>query len=173
MENQRLSPHFNLADFLASNTAVRLGIGNEPHDPEVVIRLRLLAEKLLEPVQERFNTRPQITSGYRCPALNTQVGGVATSQHLTGQAVDFQLPGTSLLEVAGFMAATLDFDQLLLEQAKGEIWIHASYVSAGSNRRIVKWYDGESWHDGLPESLPQTPSGQLARDDAFVPRQKS
>lgn len=154
MENQRLTAHFNLYDFLASDTALRLGINNDPHDPEVVVCLRALAEKLLEPVQERFNTRPQVTSGYRCLELNEKVGGAATSQHMKGQAVDFQLPGSSLLEVAQWMSVQLDFDQLLLEQnSSGERWIHVSYVGAGSNRRQVKWYDGDNWHDGLPEAL--------------------
>lgn len=153
MENQRLTPHFNLHDFLASDTALRLGIKNVPHDAEVVVCLRQVAERMLEPVLAQFNTRPQVTSGYRCPELNEKIGGVATSQHMKGCAVDFQLPSVSLLEVAGWMARTLDYDQILLEQSATERWIHASYVSPGNNRRMLKWYDGLTWHDGLPEAL--------------------
>lgn len=153
MQNQRLTPHFNLQDFLASETALRLGMANVPHESAVVARLRLLAEKLLEPVLAQFDTRPQVTSGYRCPALNEKVGGASASQHMSGEAVDFQLPGASLLEVARWMAQALEYDQLLLEQSKGEVWIHASYVADGPNRRQLKWHDGRSWHQGLPESL--------------------
>jgi len=154
MQNQRLTPHFNLYDFLASETALRYGIGNVPHDAAVITHLQLLAEKLLEPVTARFETRPQITSGYRCPALNEKVGGVATSQHMSGQAVDFQVPDVSLLEVAKWMAGALDYDQLLLERSKSEVWIHASYVGPAQNRRQLKWFDGQDWHQGLPEMLP-------------------
>lgn len=152
MENQRLTPHFNLADFLASDTALKCDICNDPHTPDVVAHLRLVAEKLLEPVQARFYTRPQITSGYRCPQLNGKVGGSATSQHMQGRAVDFQLPGVPLLEVARWMAEALDYDQLFIERGQ-EVWIHASYVSPENNRRKLAYFDGSQWHDGLPEAV--------------------
>lgn len=151
MENQRLTRHFNLYDFLASETALRAGLVNEPHGDDVCHNLRLVALHLLEPVLEKFDTRPQITSGYRCPALNELVGGAGTSQHMSGQAVDFQLPGLPLLEVAQWMRNALIYDQLLLEQARGEVWIHASYVE-GKNRQQVKWFDGARWREGLPAS---------------------
>ncbi len=151
MENQRLTKHFNLYDFLASETALLMDIENVPHEAEVVPRLARLAELLLEPVLAQFNTRPQITSGYRCPALNERVGGSATSQHMMGCAVDFQLPGTNLLEVVNWMKDTLDYDQLLLERSASERWIHVSYV-AGANRKQVKWFDGHKWHEDLPET---------------------
>lgn len=154
MENQRLTPHFNLYDFLASDTALRSGIRNIPHDEKVVTCLGLVAEKLLEPVLQQFNTRPQITSGYRCPELNEKVGGSPASQHMSGQAVDFQLPGVSLLAVARWMADALEYDQLLLEQGGSERWIHASYNDT-RNRKQVKWFDGHVWHAGLPEDLPK------------------
>ena len=36
-----------------------------------------------------------INSWYRPPAINQAVGGVSNSQHLTGKAVDVQIPGYS------------------------------------------------------------------------------
>lgn len=149
MENRRLTSSFNLYDFLASETAQKEGIENIPHEAAVCAHLKLVAQHLLEPVHKHFDTRPQITSGYRCPALNARVGGVETSQHLTGQAVDFQLPGTPLREVAAWMQAHLTFDQLLLERSGDEVWIHVSYRE-GQNRGQVKWFDGENWQPGLP-----------------------
>ncbi len=154
MDNQRLTRHFNLFDFLASETALRAGIENVPHAPDVILNLQRVALHLLEPVLQQFDTRPQITSGYRCPALNAKVGGAATSQHMSGQAVDFQLPHVPLLELARWMRATLTYDQLLLETVAGETWIHASYVD-GKNRGQVRWFDGMQWRDGLPESLSE------------------
>lgn len=40
-----------------------------------------------------------ITSGYRCPSYNEQVGGVKTSYHLLGMAADIHVPGVSLQDV--------------------------------------------------------------------------
>jgi hypothetical protein len=150
MKNIRLSSCFNLEDFALSETAIREGLDNTP-PADVVEGLRQLAENVLEPVKAQFDTRPQISSGYRCPALNSRIGGVPDSQHITGQAVDFELPGQDLLEVACWMRDSLDYDQLLLERAGGKVWIHCSYVSPSANRREVKWFDGATWHSGLPE----------------------
>lgn len=154
MNGLSLSPHFTLADLIASETAVVLGIDNAPQSDEILQNLKLLAEKLLEPVVEKFGQIPVVTSAYRCPQLNAQVGGVANSQHVTGQAVDFQCPNGNLLEIARFMVQNLDFDQLLIERNKsGEVWLHASYVAERPNRKQVKHFDGQAWHQGLPESL--------------------
>lgn len=154
MNGLSLSPHFTLAALIASETAVACGIDNSPQTPEIEQNLALVAQNLLEPVVENFGQIPVITSGYRCPQLNAKVGGVAQSQHVTGQAVDFQCPNGNLLEVARFMAQTLSFDQLLIERNQsGEVWIHASYVSEDLNRKQVKHFDGQAWHQGLPESL--------------------
>jgi zinc D-Ala-D-Ala carboxypeptidase len=156
MKNARLSSLFNLEDFTLSETALKTGIVNEPPADElaaIVERLRLLAVHILDKVAKQFDTRPQVSSGYRCPILNEKVGGLPTSQHQSGHAVDFELPGQSLLEVARWMQNTLDFDQLLLEQAGGKTWIHVSYVDQAHNRREVKWFDGSNWHEGLPNEL--------------------
>lgn len=156
MQNVRLSPLFNLEDFTLSETALKTGIVNEPpvaDQAEIVARLRLLAVHILDKVAKQFDTRPQISSGYRCPVLNEKVGGLPTSQHQSGHAVDFELPGQSLLEVARWMQDHLDFDQLLLERAGGKTWIHVSYVDQAHNRHEVKWFDGSHWHEGLPNEL--------------------
>jgi len=63
--------------------------------------------KFLEKVRAHFGGKPVIiTSGYRPPAVNAQVGGATNSEHLfnaadTG-AVDFYLDGASVHEVQDF-----------------------------------------------------------------------
>lgn len=154
MENIRLTRHFNLDDFLASETAAREGIDNSPA-PEaaahIIQNLRGLCIHILEPVLDAFDTRPQITSGYRGPALNARVGGVATSQHCTGEAVDFQLPQQDLFAVAVWIKEHLTFDQLLLESnSKGDRWIHVSRrEQQGENRQQIKTYKDSLWQEGL------------------------
>ncbi len=157
MRNRRLTPCFNLEDFWFSETAIRNGLDNAPPDETVIARLQALAVQVLEPVRAHFNTRPQISSGYRCPALNAKVGGVPDSQHLTGHAVDFELPGADPLEVARWIRdVPLDYDQLLLERAGGKAWVHVSYVTSAQNRHQVRWYDGRTWRDGLPDGPIET-----------------
>ena len=84
-----------------------------------------------------------INSGYRSPQLNRKVGGVATSNHLTGCAVDIRVAGkeqllryaTILLDYAD--ETHQDFDELLLEKGPhGKIWLHFA-VRPDQNRRKI------------------------------------
>lgn len=152
-QNKRLSAFFNLEDFVFSETALKHQIDNWPKTDEIGQRLAVLCHEVLDHVAQHFKTRPQISSGYRCPVLNAKVGGVDNSQHVHGYAADFEFPDHNLLDVARWIQDALPYDQLLLERAGGKSWIHVSYVSAEANRREVKWFDGTAWHAGLPDAL--------------------
>ena len=43
-------------------------------------------------------------SGVRCPTHNANVGGVSTSRHLYGKAVDFHVPGKTAAQVLEYLA---------------------------------------------------------------------
>ena len=82
-----------------------------------------------------------INSGFRSPAVNKAVGGVSTSNHLTGCAVDIRCVG---IEQALRYAAILldisdlnqeDFDELLIEQKAHVIWIHFAVKPTGNRRK--------------------------------------
>ena len=85
-----------------------------------------------------------INSGYRSPELNKKVGGSATSNHLTGCAVDIRVYG---IEQAMRYAVILmdyadetkqDYDELLIERNKsGGYWLHFA-VRPSENRRKVR-----------------------------------
>ena len=45
---------------------------------------------MLQPIRDAWGKPIKVTSGYRCPRLNTMVGGVKNSQHVLGQAADIQ-----------------------------------------------------------------------------------
>jgi Peptidase M15 len=63
--------------------------------------------KKLEEIREIFDNRPIIiTSWYRDPESNRDVGGVRNSQHLLGWAADFQIHGLDPNDVAAKLNQT-------------------------------------------------------------------
>jgi zinc D-Ala-D-Ala carboxypeptidase len=137
----RLSPHFTLDEMTRSQTAVRKGIPNEPGE-EHTQAMRLVCSNILEPVRKQFGIPFTPSSGYRTPELCIAIGSSVHSQHAKGEAVDFEVPSISNFEVAGWIAANLEFDQLILEHYTGGNtgWIHCSY-KAKDNRLEVLTYD--------------------------------
>ena len=129
----QLSPNFTLAELTKSQAALRRGWANEP-PPGAVAALRILCERVLEPVRAHFGRPMFINSGYRSARVNASVGGAASSQHVRGEAADIEIPGVANGAVAAFIAAHLPFDQLILEAytpgqpASG--WVHVSYCAA-------------------------------------------
>lgn len=151
----RLSTHFTLEEMVKSQTALRKGIANTPLEPEV-IRLTALCENVLEPVRMQFGPTV-ITSGYRCARLNRAIGGAVSSQHVRGEAADFECVRASNLEVAAWIRDMLEFDQLILEYYRQGVpnsgWVHCSYVAGeGLNRNMVLTKErGRDYQLGLPE----------------------
>lgn len=82
-----LSQNFTLSELSASATASRMNIDNTPSSAHIR-NLNQLCQKILQPARERLGEPIMVTSGYRCERLNREVRGVATSQHLTGEAAD-------------------------------------------------------------------------------------
>ena len=119
----KLSEHFNLDEFTASETALRKGIDNTP-PPVVTEKLRMLAATMEQIRSLLGNNSIRISSGYRCLELNRAIGSGDLSAHVLGYAVDFTCPkfGTPK-EVANKIAESpIKFDQLIYEGT----WIHLS-----------------------------------------------
>jgi zinc D-Ala-D-Ala carboxypeptidase len=123
-----LSEHFTLEELTSSSTALRKGIDNHAPNEEVMDHLRVLASGL-ERVRAILGAALHIDSGYRSPALNKAVGGVATSAHITGYAADFICPGYGTpLQVVKILTEphAMEFDQIIQEGT----WVHISFVPA-------------------------------------------
>ena len=97
MEDTYLSQHFRLSEFTRSATASARGIDNTP-SASAIDNLRRLCQEVLEPLRRHLDRPVVISSGYRCKKLNQLVGGVRTSQHMTGEAADIAAP---LLDING------------------------------------------------------------------------
>lgn len=144
-----LSPNFSLAELTKSQTALRRGIDNTPPD-KAVVQLALLCREILEPVRNHFAPFSP-SSGYRSHELNEAVGSKPTSQHVLGQAVDFEIPRFENIKIAHWIQQNLKFDQLILEFYDGTPsggWVHCSYVPAGRGEVLTISKSGVT--KGLP-----------------------
>ena len=104
--------------------------------------MKLLCEKVLEPIREHFGIPIKLSSGYRSAALNAKTPGASkTSQHSTGEAADLDMDGTTITnkELFDYIKANLEFDQLIWEfgTSTNPDWVHVSYESTGKQRKMV------------------------------------
>lgn len=129
----KLSANFSLNELTQSETALRKGLDNTPSE-EIIANLKLLAEKVLQPVREHYGKGVKVNSGYRSPEVNASVGGSKTSDHCKGQAADIEIPGVANADLAEYIKANLQFTQLILEFYTQGVpdsgWVHVSYDPA-------------------------------------------
>lgn len=145
----QLSPHFTLKELTYSATAAARGLDNTP-SPEIVANLKALAQ-VLEVVREMHGNRMiKVTSGYRNPEVNRAVGGSSTSDHMTGNSVDFVIPGLDPYDVANNIANSgLKFDQLIFEQKTAtNIWVHLG-MGPRLRREIKSKRPGQPYQPGI------------------------
>ena len=152
-EEMRLSQHFTLGELCKTKT----GIENVPNEAQVENLKRVC--QWLEELREKNSLTPDpspkgegsryketpiiINSGYRSSQVNKAVGGVPTSNHTTGCAVDIHILGMEqLIRYAAILLDISDerqedFDELLLERSpKGTYWLHFAVRPSGNRRRV-------------------------------------
>jgi len=126
----QLSANFSLHEMCKSETAMRMGFDNTP-DETATENLRLLCEKVLQPVREHYGKGVKVNSGFRSPESNAAVGGSRTSDHCLGRAADIEIDGIPNPELAQWIMDNLDYTQLILEfYTQGQPnsgWVHVSY----------------------------------------------
>ena len=133
-----ISKHFTLEEFLPEDQhrkTVPLYIAKN---------IEVLVATLLEPVRTHFDAPVTIHCGWRPRDENSKVGGVASSDHLTGSAVDFHVAATVDGTWEENTIAAFDwlrenkageFGQLILEDHRlhlgkpGKLWVHVSLKS--------------------------------------------
>ena len=139
-----ISAHISDKEGVYSITATRRGIDNTPRSEELD-NMKLLAEKIFEPLRKWVGSPIRINSFYRAPKLNEAIGGSTTSQHCKGQAID--IDDTSChktnAEMYAWIKENLNFDQMIWEFGDDDNpnWVHVSYVNGIDNRnRCLKAY---------------------------------
>ena len=145
MPNLNLSPHFSLAEM--TKTSIQ-GVSNTPDAKatENLQRVCLWLEELRQEWNQTYGEGDDpviINSGYRSPVVNKAVGGVPTSNHLTGCAADIRVSGMEqalryaviLLDIADRQKK--DFDEIILERSKSVLWLHFAVRPDGNRRKLV------------------------------------
>lgn len=140
----KISKHISYKEGVYSRTAERLGLKNDPSDDHLA-NMKIIAEKVFEPLRVHVGGPIKINSFYRGPELNKAIGGSSKSQHCHGQAIDIDdtYGNASNAEMYNWIKANLDYDQMIWEFGTDENpnWVHVSYVSPESNRnRCLKAY---------------------------------
>jgi hypothetical protein len=125
-----LSANFSLKELTKSDTATRLGIDNTPNE-ETIDNLKMLCEKVLQPVRDHFGKSVTVNSGYRSSETNQATGGSKSSDHVKGQAADIEIAGVANADLAQWIMDNLDYTQLILEFYTQGVpdsgWVHVSY----------------------------------------------
>jgi zinc D-Ala-D-Ala carboxypeptidase len=136
-----LSKSFTLNELTKSQEATRLGIDNTPNE-EHIENLKILCEKILQPIRDFYGMPLSVSSGYRSAVLCEAVGSSAKSQHTKGQAADFEIFGVANKDVADFIVQNLEYDQCILEfwneNEPNSGWVHCSYNLQGNRKQFLQ-----------------------------------
>lgn len=150
----KLSPNFYLAEFTLSQDAVRKGINNDI--PDALIPNAVATCSQMELVRSFFNNVPiLVSSGYRSPQVNADVGGQPYSAHTKGCAMDFNVAGKTPWDVVVALKAAYEsnklgiaFDQIIYEFGR---WVHFGIAVAGKPRYEFLTIDKQGTRVGLWE----------------------
>jgi putative chitinase len=120
-----LSPNFTLEEATFSDTAVRLGINNQP-SPEQLENMKITAQGM-ETIRKLLGKPIRVNSWLRLPALNQAIGGALKSSHMDGWAVDFTCPafGDPYTVAKALKESDIQVDQVIHEYGR---WVHVSFA---------------------------------------------
>lgn len=128
--------NFKPDEFFKTST----GIANDTSDVNILSCLMVVADKIQE-VRDLLDKPINITSAYRCLEVNRAIGSKDNSQHIQGQAVDFQCKDFGGPEkIVNFLKEkNIEVDQCLVEKN----WVHLSIKHNKNRNQFGKLIDGK------------------------------
>lgn len=133
---QKLSKYFTIDEMISSITATNHKIDNTP-PTDVVDKLSILCNEVLDPAREVFGKPIHVNSGYRCKELNRLVGGKANSYHLNGQAADLHVDNAAEgAYLSALLLSAEKCDLVILERRGKKYWVHVQWSMAPRHRYI-------------------------------------
>ena len=142
--------YFTINELISSETARRKGISEQFSPPATVVEnLTRLINNALDTIRAKHGKSITVNCGYRCPRLNTEVGGSQTSYHLWGHAADIDQASNAMNKqlwrvIIGMVeSGELTLCELIWEKgdAAGPGWIHVAWN--GSPGKIKRAIQGE------------------------------
>jgi zinc D-Ala-D-Ala carboxypeptidase len=121
-----LSANFTLDEATYSETAVRMGINNQPNEQQ--LENMVTVARNMEKVRDVLGGKGiRVNSWLRLPEVNVAVGGSAKSSHMDGWAVDFTCAGFGdpYAVAKAIEASGIKYSQLIHEFGR---WTHISFA---------------------------------------------
>jgi hypothetical protein len=145
----KLSENLTLREVVKSNTADRNNISNLPTE-EHLENLKIVAERVFQPIREHFGVPIGISSGYRSKALNAAVGGSLSSHHCKGMALDLDADifgKVTNSEIFHYIKDNLEFSQLIWEYGDDlePNWVHIGYDKDNLSKTVLKAVKGKGY----------------------------
>ena len=140
-----LSEHFTLEEATYSETAVRMGIPNQPSTLQLE-NMKHAAEQL-EAVRALLGKPMHINSWLRLPDVNVAVGGSKVSSHMDGFAID--LSSTSLTPIQlchKVEELDIKFDQMIHEYGR---WMHISFAPEMRQQKLTIFRPENKYKPGI------------------------
>lgn len=132
----KITENFTYEELIESSIALKKKIDNTPTEEEKENLIRLTKE-ILQPIRTKYGKPITITSGFRCEKLNKAVGGVSTSQHRKGEAVD--IIGENNKELWDVIVSMVKSGEITVGQLINEkklSWIHISLPTKKHKNKI-------------------------------------
>ena len=141
-QDTNISEHITYAEATVSNKAKQLGISNTTNEKELRA-MKLLAEKVFEPLRKWYGKTILVTSFFRSAKINKTIGGVqnakTVSQHTKGEAMDIDTTSDNR-KLFDYIKDNLPFDQLIWENGDDNVpgWIHVSYSETRNRKQVLR-----------------------------------
>ena len=136
----RITKHVSYAEVTQTN---QRSLPNIP-SPKQLENIKLLCEKVFEPLRGWVNAPIKINSVFRSVQVNKAIGGSKNSQHMAidGSAMDIDdtYGHKTNKEMFEWIRENLTFDQLIWEfgDDNNPNWIHVSYRQYGNRKQVLR-----------------------------------